>query len=344
MRFLLFTFIYFIIIFWAGCDTNPPTYPEPIPEIDQMQNKLLGRGVNIGNALEAPNEGEWGVTIQPDYFEKIASAGFTSVRIPVRWSAHCSPNFPYKIETSFLERIREVIDQALMNRLAVIINMHHFDELYSSPEEERVKFLNLWQQIAEYFSAYDNRLFFEILNEPNGNLTPVKWNTFLADAINTVRVTNPSRTILIGTPEWGGLSSIDELILPAGEKNIIVTVHYYQPFNFTHQGAEWINGSNNWLGIKWSSSAAELSVMEEHFRMASFWAKSQGVALNLGEFGSYRKADIQSRVNWTASVRSFAEKYGMSWHYWEFCAGFGIYDPVTGEYDERLLGALLPPA
>ena len=33
--------------------------------------KRLGRGVNLGNALEAPNEGEWGVTPKEEYFRLV---------------------------------------------------------------------------------------------------------------------------------------------------------------------------------------------------------------------------------------------------------------------------------
>lgn len=47
-------------------------------------NKILGRGINLGNMLDAPSEGEWGVTLDSAYFPLIKSAGFTSVRIPVR--------------------------------------------------------------------------------------------------------------------------------------------------------------------------------------------------------------------------------------------------------------------
>ncbi|HKD37098.1 MAG TPA: hypothetical protein VKB78_09865, partial [Pirellulales bacterium] len=58
----------------------------------------FGRGINLGNALEAPHEGDWGVTLKESYFEAIASAGFDSVRIPVRWSAHAAESQPYTID------------------------------------------------------------------------------------------------------------------------------------------------------------------------------------------------------------------------------------------------------
>ena len=49
----------------------------------------LGRGVNLGDMLEAPREGEWGAVMKAEYFPLIQAAGFNSVRIPVRWSAPC---------------------------------------------------------------------------------------------------------------------------------------------------------------------------------------------------------------------------------------------------------------
>src|SRR5262249_31371425 len=91
--------------------------------------KQISRGVNFGNALEAPNEGEWGVTIKEEYFDAIAKAGFNSVRVPIRWSAHAEKEAPYTIDAKFFARIDWVIEQALSHRLAVIINVHHYEEM-----------------------------------------------------------------------------------------------------------------------------------------------------------------------------------------------------------------------
>ena len=43
----------------------------------------LGRGINLGNALEAPNEGDWGMVIQDDYFRHIKEAGFDTTGVPI---------------------------------------------------------------------------------------------------------------------------------------------------------------------------------------------------------------------------------------------------------------------
>ena len=88
-------------------------------------NRLLGRGINLGNALDGPHEGAWGVTLKADYFRLIKKAGFNSVRIPIHWSTHASTAAPYDIETDFFQRVDWAIGQALSRNLAAVINVHH---------------------------------------------------------------------------------------------------------------------------------------------------------------------------------------------------------------------------
>ena len=49
------------------------------------KNKLIGRGINLGNALDAPKEGQWGVTLEEKYFDLISEAGFNSVKTARRF-------------------------------------------------------------------------------------------------------------------------------------------------------------------------------------------------------------------------------------------------------------------
>lgn len=305
-------------------------------------NERLGRGINMGNAFEAPTETAWSNPWKAEYFEIMAELGFTHVRVPIRWepAARSMANSPYTITPSFLNRIKDVVDEALKNKLHIIINMHHHEALIENPDGQKERFLSMWSQIATFFQDYPDSLLFEILNEPNGKLTTAKWNEFLADALDTIRVTNPDRFVLIGTADWGGLSGLSQLELP-DDDNIILTLHYYSPFNFTHQGAEWVENSNPWLGTKWQDTEAERESIRNDFQYALSFAETNQVPIHIGEFGAYSKADIESRSKWTTFLARWFEEQGFSWAYWEFSAGFGIYNPNTRQLNNSLVNALL---
>jgi aryl-phospho-beta-D-glucosidase BglC (GH1 family)/predicted secreted protein len=313
-------------------------------------NKDLGRGVNFGNMLEAPYEGAWGTVWEPEYPKMIADLGFTHIRIPVYWEseARTLKNPPYTIDTDFLKRVKEVVDSTLNSGLYAIINMHHHNDLFNDPDGQKDRFLTQWKQISEYFKDYSDSLLFEILNEPNGNLTPDKWNVFLAQALDTIRVDNPERIVLIGTDPWGGVAGLENLELPEDE-NIILTVHYYSPFHFTHQGAGWVDGSDKWIGTTWTDTEYERQqVINDFAPLVSFEEKNK-VPVHIGEFGSIDVADDASRERWTTYISRYIESKGWSWAYWSFTTSMGFYDPVTNTYDQQLVNALLhnempPPA
>ncbi len=312
------------------------------PDAFEM-NERLGRGINMGNAFEAPDEDAWGNPWQPEYFKMMAELGFDHVRIPIRWDTHqrTLQEPPYTIYPTFLERIKEVVDTALQNGLHPIINMHHHDAIFIDPLGEKEKFLAQWEQIADFFKDYPDSLVFEVLNEPHNNLTPELWNEFFAEALEIIRETNPTRAVLLGTPLFGGLSGVPYLEIP-DDPYIILSVHYYNPFEFTHQGAEWVGGdSDAWLGTEWHDTEAERQAIIDEFGFTQQFAEEHNIPVHVGEFGAYSTADMDSRVRWTTFMARWSEEQNYSWAYWEFSAGFGIYNPSTGQYITPLVDALL---
>jgi endoglucanase len=196
--------------------------------------------------------------------------------------------------------------------------------------------------VAEHYQDSPQELVFEILNEPHDALSPNRWNDLLLKALQVIRVTNPDRVVIIGPPEWNAIRSLNRLKLPEEDQNLIVTVHYYLPFEFTHQGAEWVDGSNAWLGETWSGTSNQRSFVRADLNNAYQWGLKNNRPIYLGEFGAYSKADMDSRASWTEFVARTAEEYDMSWAYWEFCAGFGIYNPDSKTWNQPLVQALLP--
>jgi endoglucanase len=230
----------------------PPTPTStPEPTSTPISSITLRRGVNMGNMLEAPNEGEWGVTIQEEYFDLIKDAGFDFVRLPARWFAqtidtgHDDGDIAHEITPEFFARVDEVVGWALERDLKITIDFHHYDELMANPNLEQ--FFFMWQQIAEHYQAYPPEVIFELLNEPHDRIDAILWNTYVDYGLMVIRESNPTRDVIIGPVNWNAYDSLSMLELP-NDEYLIVTFHYYLPFQFTHQGAEWVEGSDPWLG------------------------------------------------------------------------------------------------
>lgn len=306
-------------------------------------NAKLGRGINLGNGLEAPSEGAWGFRLEAAYFPAIKRAGFQTVRIPVRWSTHAGTSAPFTIDAAFLDRVVWAVDQALGSGLNAMVNFHHIEELYANPKGERARFLGMWEQVAKRFASYPEALVFEVLNEPHGQLDDAEWASLWPRALRTIRETNPDRYVVLGPAQWNNLSKLESLKLPEADRRLIATFHYYSPFEFTHQGAEWAEGSEQWLGRTWTATPEQRAAVERDFDKVATWSKRNGRPVFLGEFGAYRKADMRSRALWSRTIARASEARGFSWCYWEFGSGFGAYDPSTRQWREPLLHALVPP-
>lgn len=311
------------------------------PFFRQMTSPF-GRGVNLGNGLDAPKEGDWGVRLEESYFEAIRQAGFDSVRVPIRWSAHAEHTAPYRIDPAFFERVDWVVRQSVSRKLTPILNVHHYEELMREPDKHRERFVALWRQIAERYKDAPAEVAFELCNEPCDKLSADKWNAMAAEAIAVVRRSNPTRRIVVGPVDWNAIKALPRLTLPEADRNLVVTVHYYAPFEFTHQGASWAGPqAQKWLGRKWTGSEAERAAVTADFAQALAWAVEHHRPLYLGEFGAFSTADMDSRVRWTRFIADEAVKRKMSIAYWEFCSGFGLYDPQTHEWREGLKNAVL---
>ena len=305
-------------------------------------NRRLGRGVNLGNFLEAPRGQNWGVTIKDEHFEAIKRIGFDSIRLPVRWPDYALADAPYTIEPDFFSKVDRLLDLAENVGLNVVLNIHHYESLDQDPQSQRPRFVALWKQIGERYASRPDSLYFELSNEPHDQLSQ-HWNAILRDALAAVRQSNPSRPVIIGPPDWNGIRTLPELDLP-DDPRLIVTVHMYNPFDFTHQGASWAPERVQKIkNLSWGTEA-ERQALEQEMDQAAEWAKQHNRPMYLGEFGAYSAAPMESRIRWTGAIVRAAEARNMSWAYWEFAAGFGIYDAESARWREPLLRALLPVA
>lgn len=315
---------------------------QPPAEQAASCNRLLARSINFGNMLDHAREGMAGPMLRDEFIELTAQAGFTAIRLPVRWDARAGVQPPYRIAPDFFERVDGIVALALKHRLAIVLDMHHYANMMLEPSAERERFLAIWRQVAEHYRDAPPTVLFELLNEPNRELTRERWNEALAAVLPVIRASNPQRTLIVGGGDWNSGPALEDLKLPADDRNLIATFHYYEPMAVTHQGAEWVSGAGAWVGTTWSGTAAQTKKLRDDFDRVQRWAEREKRPVLLGEFGAYSRADQATRIAWTRAVREQAEARGYAWAYWELASSFGVLEPLSLQWRRPLLEALLP--
>jgi endoglucanase len=329
--------IFFLALLMSSFSLNYLGIAQTVSARDQCLK--LGRGVNILGYDKAFWQNHEKGRFKESYFKMVKEAGFFAVRVNL--SPFRQMDNQNKINPDWLETLDWVVKKGLEANLMIILDLHEFTAMAENPEAKKEMFLSFWKQVAIKYKEKDNKLLFEILNEPNNKLTVEMWNTFLSEAVKIIRESNPDRTLIIGPGNWNGIESLNTLKLPENDRNIIVTVHFYHPMRFTHQGAAWAGEYKNLSGIKWTSTPEEKEEVESKLKVAADWSLRNDRPIFLGEFGAYDKGDIDSRARYTAFVARTSEKLGFSWAYWQFDSDFIVYDIDKERWVEPILNALM---
>jgi len=304
-------------------------------------NQRLGRGVNI-IGYDPIWQDRAKARFKEGNFAKIREAGFTSVRINLHPFRHMDAANGWALEAAWLDTLDWAVKSALAARLAVLLDMHEFGAMAEDPAGRKEAWLAFWRQVAPRFKDAPDDVAFELLNEPNQGLTPEMWNGYLREALAVVRASNPRRVVVVGPGRWNSIDALAALDLPENDRNLIVTVHYYTPMEFTHQGAPWVKEHKDKSGILWMATDQERRRIEQDFARAQAWAAAHDRPILLGEFGAYDKADMDSRARYTSAVARAAERLGWSWAYWQFDSDFVVYDVARDAWVEPLRKALVP--
>ncbi len=284
--------------------------------------KKMGRGINIGNTMEAPYEGQWQSPIQEFYFDDYVDAGFTTVRIPIRWENHMETVAPFTVDSLWLNRVEQVVDWSLERGLITIINSHHDRWLFENFPQNLPRFERLWEQIALRFKDKPPELLFEIINEPYFDLTRAQIDTINQTILKVIRQSNPQRIVIITgggndtSPRLTSYLVVKHLKVP-DDPFVMAYFHYYKPWNFTNDEVE--NPTDTW------GTAQDKAEVDAHFDMVNDWVDSMQVPMLLGEFGVDNVKPLEPRLEWYKYITSGAVKRGFAFTLW--CAG-----PTSGKY------------
>ena len=353
----------------AFVPANPPEM-QPLTNRNSAAHQAARRfmhGVNLGDYLEAPPGQNWGPTYSEKDFAAIRAEGFDHVRLPVGWHHYTGPGPDFTLSGEIFAKADFLVTNALNQQLAVIVNIHHFNEFTTDLAGQTDKFLAIWRQVAAHYAKLPETAAFELLNEPKDAAKTTVLNPIYQRAIRVIRETNPRRAIFVGPGQWNNVAELRNLVLPADDDNLIVTVHCYEPFYFTHQGASWAGPDVRVKGIEFPGPPAKPltpdpalklnpwvldwiqryntlptdrnpcnpEAFASRLRLARQWSDYYGRPVHVGEFGCYVKADEASRIRFHEAFRRALDEQKLGWALWDWKSNFRYWD---GPKNQPVLG------
>ncbi|MBC8374680.1 MAG: cellulase family glycosylhydrolase [FCB group bacterium] len=311
--------IYLLISILAsmGCtdqDTNNIQQVEDTLTIAQDLIPLMLRGINLGNTLEPDDEGGWnnGPALEY-YFDDYKSAGFTCVRIPVKWGAHTLDYPPYTVDPDWMNRVDQVVSWGLARNLYIILNAHHESWIKEDYSESNIhRFETIWSQIAESFSHKSDKLLFEMINEPHG-LTAEQVDDLNARVLPIIRVNNPTRIVIYSGHEW---SAIDQMMSASilDDDYLMAYWHSYDPWSFAGEG------QGTW------GTTADINDIVSMFKEAGDWSAANNIPVMISEFGAVQACDYNSRMRHYATYVEEALRNNIPFQVWDDGGWFRIYE------------------
>jgi endoglucanase len=359
----------------AASGLTSPVSADTVNQLNASQIVAdMGAGWNLGNQMEGtldgtPNETAWGQpVITQALIDKVRSAGFKTIRIPVSYLNNIGSGPNYTISSAWLDRIQAVVNYAYNRGMYVLINMHgdgykNFAGSWlicdsSSQSTIKARYQRAWQQIAQRFQGYDQRLILESMNENfDGQFgRPTQpcysninsYNQIFVDTVRRAGGNNSSRWLLV--PGWntnidytagnyGFVLPTDQYrspSIPSNEKRIMISVHYYSPWDFAGEEngtiTQWGRGSTN---PSKRSTWGQEDYLDSQLKLMRDVFVAKGYPVVVGEYGSIDKSSFDSssnryRADFARAVVTTSKKYGAATIYWDNGYngqyGFGLFD------------------
>jgi endoglucanase len=259
----------------------------------------------------------------------LKDAGFNTIRIPVSWYKTIDSN--NVIRQDWMNRVIEVVDYVIDNDMIAILNTHHDEGIFkftnAQVDQSLIIFQKIWEQIAETFKDYDERLVFEALNEPRTKGVPHEWsggnteernnlNKYYQLFVNIIRNSggnNNRRILMVNTyAASANQNAMDGLVIPADTvtDRIIVSIHFYEPFNFALNTNPAFNSWNR-------NNSSHTTPITDRVNRAYNTFVSKGIPVVIGEFGAMNKNNEAVRGQWAEFYVKTAMDKGIPCIWWD---------------------------
>lgn len=314
-----------LLVCGAPVQAASPFIPGPAAVPKTGTTLRLGKCVNISNVLEAPREGQWGRAFRDSDIANIKSKGFTAIRLPARFSAHAKLEAPYTIDAGFMKRVRHITDLATAQGMSVIVDFHHYEELFKDPLGHAPRFAGLWRQIALAFKDAGPHVYFELINEPHDKMDASNLWAVQGPALAAVRESNPTRPVVINGPSWSSLDGMIATQFP-DDPYIVPTFHWYDPANFGFEKAPWMTPP---VRETWGD-AADISELRGVLAKVMHFMRTTGRVPFVGELGAHEKRSVAQRANYYGVNTAAFASIGVQSCVWGYTNTHELWRDATG--------------
>jgi endoglucanase len=365
---------------WGGAHASPQNADHcfTAQTFPAFENRALlatmARGVNL------PNWDADDIFYRPDLstLRRLYESGFTHIRLPVFHEAFNTGDWGSEDLSKYSTELLAMLENLLAIGFTVTVDLHPdgtFNHVYrTAPEEGYRRLEDSWRHLSSVLDGTSPaEVALEFLNEPD--TSPEIWEDHTGRLSRKLREWLPDHTFVVGPHGPMRHESLANFP-PLTDGNTVYAIHFYDPFLFTHQGAEWhppddtarlatgipfptkendarIRALVSRLQAEGHEQAAEeiRRIFEEPwiekdvqnaFSTIENWSQKHGLPVVMNEFGvlSY-DAPRNDRLYWLQTVTREAEARCIGWTHWDYSDGFGIVDPHSQALDEEAINALL---
>jgi len=311
-------------------------------------------GVNLTEWFQANDVGQIPVSkFGPQDFTNLRSLGVDVVRLPVNFGAYVGPGPEFRLSPVLLDFLDRAVDGLLAEGLTVVLDNHSGPELPPLKGNLEGFLRALWGQLATHYRDRPAKLIYEIQNEPH-EISKADWDGIQHRILKVIRQVEADRLVVVTGADWGGIDGM--LALSSyDDGRLIYSFHFYDPFVFTHQGADWakledLKGMrfpprggvpalapsvrSSWVAndVKKYYSSDAVAVLGASLDKAVAFARNRQVPIWCGEWGVYSKvADPADRVEWYRTVHGLLDQRSIPWTLWDYRGAFGLFQPGSGE-------------
>lgn len=139
--------------------------------------------------------------------------GLNLIRMPFKWE-RLQHEPGGELHSPDLQAVKDFVTAAEQLDMKVILDMHNYCRRYHNGKVQIIgqdditneHYAEFWKKMADEFKNYTNIYGYGLMNEPYDLDEDIFWISMAQSAIDSIRVSDPNTTIIVGGNHWSSAS------------------------------------------------------------------------------------------------------------------------------------------